>query len=551
MLKQTPDGYKDYSDRSKLPNDVESLKDIIVEQHRLFCDYRNRTEALIAQLMQKIERLEQEVSLLRRSRYGQKSEKSQKGQKPSGSASPSVASRGTESPLSPKSCSSVAGGNHPGRNPIPSHLKRIQVHHDLKAEEKVCPECQSFLTKIKDLTTEQLDVIPVSIIVKEHVRKRYACRKCYGHIKVANLPAQPIDKGLASPGLLAHLIVEKFDYYLPCYRLEKWFARQGVTISRSTIVGWFYQCGLLLKPLVEVMHQQELLKSDHLFSDDTTMPTLDPGAGKTKVGRVWVYTQKATKDHGGVTVYEYTSTREGKHPLAFLEGFQGYLQVDAYSGLNKLFAANDQGQKIRKEVACWAHVRRKFVEIVKQSPHSIAQEMVDMIGKLYHVERVATEAEMSNQKRRWLRKKHSKPFLKKIHRWLTYRQPKVVPKSPLGQAINYALNNWRALTTFLENGKLEIDNNRSERKIKPIVMGRKNHLFAGSEQGGKTAAIFYSLIETCKQNDINPALYLADVLEKIPTHPNKRIQELLPHRWKKLQQQQTIETDKQTITLAA
>ena len=524
-----------YTDRSQLPNDVEELKDIIEYQWKEFAHYKQQTDLLIQQLMQKIESLEQEVAALKRNRFGQRSEKSKKEK-----GSPSF-SKNKEGPSGAQSSLKGLNQNHPGRKPLPSHLERVQIQHDLKAEEKRCPECDSLLTRIKDITTEQLDLILAQLIVKEHVRSRYACRKCYSTIKVADLPAQPIDKGIASSELLAHLIVEKFDYYLPCYRLEKWFARQGVDISRSTLWGWFFKCGLLLEPLVEVMHRQELLTGDHLFSDDTTMPTLDPGTGKTKVGRIWVYTQKATMHHGGITVYQYTPSREGKYPEAFLKGFKGYLQVDAYSGFNGLFAANEQGEMTCKELGCWAHVRRKFVDIVKVYPDSIAQEMVDRIGELYIIEKRATVADMSDWKRRCFRKKKSKPILKKIYRWLQDYQPKVVPKSPLGQAIGYALNNWRALITFLGDGKLEIDNNRSERKIKPIVIGRKNHLFVGSEQGGKTAAIFYSLIETCRDNDVNPTTYLADVLERIPTHPNRLIHELLPHNWKKLRQQPAVE----------
>jgi len=532
-LKQSVELYKDCRDRTQLPNDVEVLKDIIVYQWEVidglqkeFQDYRQKTDLLISQLMQKIENLEQEVSTLRRNRFGQRSEKRK--------SSSSSSSSSKEDDLSSKTC---ANQNHPGRKPLPSHLKRVPIEYDLKAEDKICPECQSLLTRIKDTTTEQLDLIPSQIIVKQHVRRRYACRKCHSTIRIAEMPAQPIDKSLASAELLAHLIIKKYDYYLPCYRIEKWFLREGVSVTRSTMWGWYYKASLALEPLVTYMHQQKLLKGDHLFSDDTTMPTLDPGAGKTKTGRIWVYIQKETKEHGGITVYAYTPTREGKHPQEFLKGFKGYLQVDAYSGFDGLFAANDQGEVSCKELGCWAHVRRKFVDIVKLHPESVAIDMVNMIGELYWIEKRATTTEMFAQERRWLRKKKSKPILKKVYRWLTYRQPKVVPKSPLGQAIAYALNNWRALTTFLEDGKLEIDNNRSERKIKPIVIGRKNHLFVGGEQGGKAAAIFYSLIETCRDNDVNPEMYLADVLKRIPTHPNKRIHELLPYEWKKLREQ--------------
>lgn len=529
--------YKDCRDRSLLPNDVEVLKDIIVYQWEVidtlkaeFQEYRQKTDQIIAQLMKKIESLDQQVSALKRNRFGHRSEK-QKKSKSSSSSSPEEASQS-------KTHSKGANQNHPGRQPLPDHLERIPVEHDLKAEEKVCSECNALLSRIKNLVTEQLDIIPAQVIVKQHVRARYACRKCYGIIKTADMPAQPIDKGRASAELLAHLIVEKFDYYLPCYRLERWFEREGVPISRSTITGWLYKAGFLLKPLID-LHKKELMNGGHIFSDDTPMPTLAPGTGKTKVGRLWVYTQSSTKTHGGVTVYQYTPTREGKHPEDFLKGFKGYLQVDAYSGYNGLFAANDEGEVDCKEVGCWAHARRKFVEIVILHPDSVAQEVLDLIGALYDMERKAKEEGVTDSGRRGLRKKKSKPLLKKIYKWLCTHQPEVVPKSPLGQAIAYALNNWIALTRFLGDGQLEIDNNRAERKIKPIVMGRKNHLFVGGDQGGEALAIFYSVIETCRQNDVNPVTYLADVLARIPTHPNKRIEELLPYNWKKLREQQT------------
>jgi transposase len=535
-LKQSVEFYKDCRDRSQLPDDVDTLKDIIVYQWEVidglqkeFQDYRQKTDLLISQLMQKIENLEQEVSTLRRNRFGQRSEK--------GKTSSSSSSSKEDDPSS-KTC---ANQNHPGRNSLPNHLERVPIEHDLKAEDKVCPECQSLLTRIKDITTEQLDLITSQIIVKQHVRRRYTCRHCHSTIKVAEMPCQPIDKGLASAELLAHLIVDKYDYYLPCYRLERWFAREGVTLSRSTMWGWFLKCYHLLKPLVDFMHQHEIVKGDHVFSDDTTMPTLEPGAGKTKTGRMWVYTKKATKNHKGVTVYQYTPSREGKYPVEFLKDFKGYVQADAYSGFNGLFVKDEEGQLIRKELGCWAHVRRKFFEIAKAYPNSLAQEMVDMINQLYAIEKEATLANLCDAARRGLRKRKSKPILKKIYRWLNYHQPKVVPKSPLGQAIAYSLNNWRALGTFLADGKLEIDNNRSERKIKPIVIGRKNHMFVGSELGGKAAAVFYSLIETCRDNDVNPEIYLADVLKRIPTHPNKRIHELLPYEWIKLREQPVAE----------
>ena len=536
-MKQPLEFYKDCRDRSKLPDDVESLKDIIVYQWEVidtlkaeFQEYRQKTDRLIDQLTKKIESLDHQVSALKRNRFGQRSEKNKN--KPSSSSSTKE-----DAPKS-KTRKKGANQNHPGRRPLPEHLKRVQVKYDLKAEEKICSDCNALLTPIKNLVTEQLDIIPAQLIVKQHVRAQYACRKCYGVIKTADMPAQPIDKGRASAELLAHLIVEKFDYYMPCYRLERWFKREGVAISRSTMIGWLYKAEFLLRPLVE-LQTKELIACGHIFSDDTTMPTLAPGEGKTKTGRLWVYTQRPTKTHGGFTVYEYTPTREGKYPEAFLKGFKGYLQIDAYAGYNGVLAANDEGKVECIEVGCWAHTRRNFVEIVALHPESVAQEVLDLIGKLYDVERIAKEKKMTDSGRRGFRKKKSKPILKKIYNWLHYHQEIVVPKSPLGKAIAYALNNWIALTRFLGDGRLEIDNNRSERKMKPAVMGRKNHLFVGGQQGGEMLAIFYSVIETCRENCVNPVTYLADVLARIPTHPNKRIEELLPHNWKKLREQQT------------
>lgn len=544
-MKQSLEFYKDCRERSKLPNDGESLKDIIVYQWEVidtlkaeFQEYREKTDRLIHQLTQKIESLEHQVSALKRNRFGQRSEKN----KTKPSSSKEDAPKG-DSPASkedaPKSKTRKKGANqnHPGRRPLPEHLQRVQVDYDLNAEEKICPHCAALLTRIKNLVTEQLDIVPAHLIVKQYVRAQYACRTCYGTIKTADMPAQPIDKGRASAALLAHLITEKFDFYMPCYRLERWFKREGVPISRSTMIGWLFKAEFLLRPLVE-LQKKELIASGHIFSDDTTMPTLAPGEGKTKTGRLWVYTQRPTKTHGGFTVYEYTPTREGKYPEAFLKGFKGYLQVDAYSGYNGVLAANEEGKADCIEVGCWAHTRRNFVEIVVLHPESVAQDILNLVGELYDIERIAKEKKMTDWARRAFRKKRSKPLIKKIYKWLHYHQEIVVPKSPLGKAIAYALNNWIALTRFLGDGRLEIDNNRSERKMKPAVMGRKNHLFVGGKQGGEMLSTFYSVIETCRENGVNPVTYLTDVLARIPTHPNKRIEELLPHNWKKLRQQQ-------------
>jgi hypothetical protein len=277
--------------------------------------------------------------------------------------------------------------------------------------------------------------------------------------------------------------------------------------------------------------KEELTAGDHLFSDDTPMPTLEKGLKKAKVGRMWAYTRPHTEKQKALTVYEYTPDRKGEHPQAFLKGFSGYLQADAYSGFDALFNKDEEGRQRVKEVGCWGHTRRKFVDVLALDPNSVAQELLKMVQSLYNFERQMKQAGYSADQKKWLRRKRSKPVLKEIRRWLKAQQPRAAPKSTLGQAIGYALNHWRALTAFLGDGRLELDNNRAERAIKPIVIGRKNFLFMGGPNGGKAAAIMFSLMESCRQNDVDPYYYLEDVLQRLPTHPNKRIRELLPHHW--------------------
>ena len=324
--------------------------------------------------------------------------------------------------------------------------------------------------------SEQLDVIPAQLQVKEHVRFKYACRCCYGYIKTASLPAQAIDKGVPSAPLLAHILVNKFVDHLPFYRQQRWFNRQQLSVSRSTLWGWEKACAIALEPLVSCL-KKELVTGGHLFSDDTPMPTLEKGLKRAKIGRIWAYTRQSTDKQPALTVYEYTPDRKGEHPQAFLKGFSGYLQADAYSGLDALFVKDSEGKQKVKEVGCWGHARRKFVDVITLDPSSISRELLKMIQNLYHIERLIKDAGYNDEQRKWLRRKRSKPILKEIHRWLKTYQPRAAPKSTLGQAIGYALNHWRALTTFLGDGRLELDNNRCERAIKPIVIGRKNFLF--------------------------------------------------------------------------
>ncbi len=422
---------------------------------------------------------------------------------------------------------------HHGRNPLPEHLPREKIEYDLNSQEKCCPHCQAFLTKIDETVTSQLDLLPQQVIVREHVRYKYACRKCGRFIKLATMPGQPIEKGAIGAALLAWIIVSKYQDGLPLYRIQRQLKRSGIDISRATLSGWMRQAAETLEPICNTI-KEEVTSGKVAFSDDTRLLMLDPGAGKAKTGYMWTHGRSALEGQGALTVYEFTCGRHGKNPQEFFKEFRGTLQADRYQGYGKLFAPDEEGNVTRKLAACLAHVRRKFFDIVQQDPTSIAQEMLTLINALYTIERLARENQITGEQLRLVRLEKSVPILKKIHAWLKEYEPKTPPTRALGKAINYTLNAWEPLQTFLENGHIEIDNNRAERAIKTVVIGRKNFLFVGSETGGKTAAILFSLVETCKQNDVDSIAYLTDVLKKIPdaSFSHKRINELLPHHWK-------------------
>jgi transposase len=419
---------------------------------------------------------------------------------------------------------------------LPAHLPREEVIHDLSPQEKSCGHCGSFLSQIGVEEREQLETVFVQFVVKKHKRLKYACKCCGETVAIAKSPSQAIEKGIAGPNLLAQVLVDKYGDHLPLYRQEQRFKRHGIHINRSTLWNWVYLSSLSLAPLVEAM-TKDLLVVGHVFSDDTTMPTLrepipENKGKKTKTNYMWTYNGLSKKDKKPIIIYDFTEGRDGKYPEEFLKGFSGYVQADAYSGYNGLFTGDEDHPVRCRCVGCWAHVRRKFYEALKANPKSMGQKVLSMIGRLYKVEEACKKESLGTDKIRERRQKGSKPVLEEIHKWLVEYQPQVVPKSLLGKAISYALSNWKALNVYVEDGRLEIDNNRSERCIKGIVLGRKNYMFMGSVRGGKAAAIIYSLIETCKQNEVDPVAYFADVLARIPTHPNKRIHELLPYNWK-------------------
>lgn len=484
------------------------------------------------ELLLMVEKLQQQVDTLLRVLYGKKSEK--KTQQPLSATEETVSSEAvsTPSPIQPpSSLSSEPSSNtpkKPKRNPLPEHLLRDKIELTLPEEQRLCDACGQCQSSFDTLITEQLEFIPARLYVKQFVRHKYACRCGGSGVTTAPLPLQPIDKGIAGPGLLADILISKFQDAMPLYRQILRFKRHHIDIAESTVGDWVTQCATWLAPIVALM-QETQQRALALFSDDTVVPVL--AKGKTKKGRLWVYISDGHSGAPACTVYDYTPTRNQQGPLQFLTSFTGYLHADAYAGYDVLYE-----QKNITEVACWAHCRRKFFEItqaLKGAPTD-ADKALQFIGKLYHIEACAKH--LSHEKRQHYRRQYSKLILNQFRRWLHRKKKNYLPKTPMAQAIQYALNHWRALNIYCSKGYLSIDNNRSERAIKPIVIGRKNWMFAGSDEGAKRAAIIYSIIETCKQNHVNIFDYLRDVLSRLPTHKNNLLHQLLPYHWKPLQE---------------
>jgi len=405
-----------------------------------------------------------------------------------------------------------------GRRKLPADLPRQRVEHDLSEAEKRCPCCQTPRVPIGEEISERLDYTPAVLKVIEHVRPKYICRKCAGAIVVTPLPPEPIAKGLAAPGLLAHVMVSKFADHLPLYRQEKIFARSGLELPRSTLCGWLADCAELLRPLYAWMIQV-VLESKVIHTDDTPVRQLHPDGPVT--GRVWVYWGDGAHPY---TVYDATSSRKRDGPQTFLRSFQGYLQADAFGGYDGIYARGVT------EVACWAHARRKFVE-AESTDARRASEAIARIRMLYEIEERARE--MSPAERAALREREAKPALESLQRWLDSLAVDVLPKSPFGQAINYVRNQWEALNVYVSDGDLAIDNNVAERALRGTALGRKNWLFFGSETGGHTAAILMSFIATCQRHELNPWEYLKDVLTRMPACPKNELATLLPDVWAK------------------
>lgn len=403
-----------------------------------------------------------------------------------------------------------------GRQPLPPELPRIEHRHEPASCQ--CDACGRDMVKIGEDVSEQLDVEPARFFVHRHIRPQYACRGCET-VTAAPIPPAVIDGGMAAPGLLAWVAVSKYADHLPLYRLEQIAARQGVTLARSTLAEWVGKVGVALQPLSDRLAAL-LRQRACLHADETPVRQLDPGRGKTQHAYLWAYRSNQLDEGPPIIVFDYQTGRAGAHARAFLQGWRGHLMVDDYAGYKALFTEGVT------ELACLAHVRRKFFELHAANGSPVAAEALQRIAALYAVERQAagTDAEARLQ----LRQELAKPALDELHVWLLAMQPAVATGSGTGKAVDHAIKRWPALVRYADSGTLPIDNNAVENAIRPIAIGKKNWLFAGSERAGRRAAAIQSLLGTAKLNGLDPLHWLASVLERLPTCPNSQIDSLLP-----------------------
>lgn len=404
-----------------------------------------------------------------------------------------------------------------GRKRLPRQLPRRRVVIDLPEAEKVCTCCAISMDCIGESVSEKLDYKPASLEVVEQVTLRYACPRCHDGVKAATPPPQAVEKGLAAEGLLAHVVTAKYVEHTPLYRLERSLARHGVAIARSTMCGFVEQVADALAPIGDEMKRQ-ILSGDYLQTDDTPVVVLAFDGGSFK-GRLWTYLDPLSRQ----VVFDATRTHERKWPEAFLESFKGFIQADAYTGYDAIFR---DGR--RREVACWAHARRRFKDALDAGEQKAAS-VLRHVQELYQIEREAHES--PPLERQQVRCTRAKPVLDAIDRERQALMPHAPPKSLLGDALRYLDRQWSALQTYLEDGRLAIDNNAAERQLRAVAIGRKNWLFAGSEAGLRRAALMYSLAQSCALAGIDPFEYFRDVLLRVASHPHGRIAELTPRAW--------------------
>lgn len=418
----------------------------------------------------------------------------------------------------PAQATKAKRGRHPGRVPLPQHLEREEIH--LHPDNLDCPCCGHQMEPAGEEISEELGIVPARFLVRRRIRHKYACRACEDAVVRPPLPPAAIEKCQAGSDVLAAIIVSKYADHIPLYRQQAIYRRENVELSRVTMCQWIGKIAFNLQPIVLQM-KKELLASGFVQSDDTSVKYLEP-PGPAKNGYLWAYVGV-----DGTVVYDFTCGRSRAGPVEFLAGFQGVLQVDGYAAYNEVFAAAGV-----VHAACWAHVRRKFEQCLQTDPQQAAA-ILQNIQAMYRVEQEIRKLDPMPDPEQIaaIRSEHSLPMIGELEQYLIKCRQEVLPKSRLGQAIEYAFGQWPWLGTYIKDGRVEIDNNSCERAMRKVAIGRKNWLFTGNEGGGHSAAIMYSLIETCARLKINPHEYLTDVLPRLATHPQQRIAELTPRGW--------------------
>lgn len=518
-----------------LPNDVEALKAELLErlaqiqsqqstlahQQTTLVEQQTEIRSLNEQIEERdarLERMKLELERLRRIQFGRSSEKIETRIAQLELAIGSLEAEEAKATGADKKTGAVTRRS-PVREPIPDHLPRDIITHENACS---CPDCGGRLDYLGEDVTEILDYVPASFTVKRHVRPKHRCRGCQSIVQ-APAVSRPVARSRAGAGLLAQVLTAKYADHLPLYRQTEIYAREGLPLSRSTLADWVGGSANLLRPLGDALFRY-VMAGTTVHGDDTTVPVLAPGRGKTRTGRLWAYARDE-RPAGGNTppavAFRFSPDRKGKHPNQHLAGFAGTLHADGFAGFNNLYRTG----RIH-EAACWAHVRRKFHDIWKANHSAQAKEAIDRIGALYTIE-AEIRAELPEVRQRE-RQARAGPLLDELKRWLDELLTQVSAKSDLARAIAYARNRWDALTRYRDVGEVEIDNNAAERAIRSVALGRKNYLFAGSDAGGKSAAMIYSLIGTAKLNSLDPFRYLHAVIERINDHPVNAVDQLLP-----------------------
>jgi len=497
---------------------AEALKDLLRATH----------QQLLAR-QSEIEHLRLLITQLKRMQFGRKSEKLQHQIEQL-----QLRLEGLQSqPTHPAACEGgktteaessarVRSTRKPSRRPLPEHLPRET--QTLTPELQQCPECQGKLRPLGEDVSEILEYVPARFKVIRYIRPKLSCGSC-AYIVQAPAPTRVVERGLAGPGLLAHVLVSKYADHQPLYRQSEMYRREGVELERSTLADWVGAASRLVEPLVEALRRY-VMGAGKLHADETPVPVLAPGQGKTKTGRLWTYVRDdrpAGAKAAPAVWFSYSPDRRGEHPQRHLHGFRGILQADAYAGFQQLY---EKGQI--QEAACWAHVRRKFYDIHLAHASPLAAEALERIAVLYGIEKEIRGR--LPEERKEVRQTRARPLLESLRQWFEENLPKLSRKSDTAIAIRYALSRWNALTRYCENGQIEIDNNAAERSLRAVALGRKNYLFAGSDAGGERAAALYSLIGSARLCGLDPEAYLRQVLTRIADCPITQIEELLP--WK-------------------